>query len=354
MPNVLRIIDANANRAREAMRVLEEAARFILNDVELSAALKAMRHDFGAALATVEGLEDNRDTAGDVGTRISTDDERVRGDILDVVTAAGKRLGEALRAIEEYGKTLGEPACAVGVVVEALRYRAYELERRVKIALPTGRGIQWRLCVLITEALCPGGDWQRIATTALEAGADCIQIREKDVPIRELVDRIRRLVDLCRPHGAAVIVNDRPDVAWLAGADGVHLGQEDLTCADARRLVGRQLLIGVSTSRLEEADRAIRQGADYCGIGPMFATTTKKKDHIVGPNYARAFVTRFPTVPHLAIGGVTAKNVDQLVSAGVAGVAVSSAVCRADDPASEVTALLQALKPATPVSSRKS
>ena len=351
MPNVLRIIDANANRAREAMRVLEEAARFILNDEDLSSAFKCLRHDVAAALRAIDGLEDNRDTPGDVGTRISTDREQKRADVLGVVTAAGKRLGEALRTIEEYAKMLGEPACALGGAVELMRYRAYELERRLKTALTTGRATQWRLCVLITEQLCPQGDWQRVAAAAVDAGADCIQLREKNLAGREQVQRARVLVELCRPRRVAVIVNDRPDVAWLAGADGVHLGQDDLSCADARRLVGRQLLIGVSTSRLEEAEQAIRQGADYCGIGPMFRSSTKQKDHIVGPDYARAFVKQFPTVPHLAIGGITAQHIDQTIAAGVRGVAVSSAVCGAKDPAAEVSAILRALAPAE--SSRK-
>src|SRR5690606_33559530 len=109
--------------------------------------------------------------------------------------------------------------------------------------------------------------------------------------------------------GVSVIVNDRPDIALLSGADGVHVGQGDLPCRDVRKLVGRQLMIGVSTARLDEVRAAVEHGADYVGVGPMFATTTKQKDVIVGPAYLRAVVTAFPRLPHLAIAGITPDNI---------------------------------------------
>ena len=342
MPNVLRIIDANANRAREALRVMEEAARFILDDAALVDPIKQLRHDLAAALAPVAGLEASRDTPGDVGRTISTRSELSRGSVADVATAAGKRLSEALRAIEEYGKTLGESAAGLSGAIESLRYRGYDLEHRLNRALATGEARQWRLCVLISAALCPGGEWRRVVEAAVDAGADCIQLREKTTDGDEMLRRARELVALCRPRGVSVIVNDRPDVALLAGADGVHLGQTDLPCAEARKLVGGQLLIGVSTSRLEEAKQALRDGADYCGVGPMFPTTTKRKDVIVGPDYLREYVA-WGRLPHLAIAGVTPANVGRLVGAGAEGAAVSSAVCAADDPGAVVRQLLHAL-----------
>ncbi len=348
MASVLRIIDANANRAREALRVMEEAARFILDDAELIEGLKQLRHDLAAALKRVDGLEANRDTPGDVGTTIKTTSEGVRGSAADVAIAAGKRLSEALRAMEEYGKTLGETASgrpgelSFAAAIEKARYRGYELEQRLNNAMASGRAKQWRLCVLISESLCPGGDWWRVAQAAVEGGADCIQLREKSHDAGELLARARRLVEICRPRGVSVIVNDRPDVALLSGADGVHLGQTDLPCAEVRRLVGRQLIVGVSTSKLDEAKRAQRDGADYCGVGPMFNTSTKHKEIIVGPAYLREFVA-WGKLPHQAIGGITAHNAEELVAAGGRGVAVSSAVCCADDPVAAVRRMLSVL-----------
>jgi thiamine-phosphate pyrophosphorylase len=344
MPSVLRILDANANRAREALRVMEEAARFILDDAPLTEDIKKLRHDLAAALSAVEGLEANRDTPGDVGASIKTTAEMSRESVADVAIAAGKRLSEALRAIEEYGKTLGDHIGATGfaAAIERLRYRGYDLEQRLDRAMATGRATQWRLCVLLTEKLCTPHDWRTVLDAALDAGADCVQLREKELDSGWLLRRAEEVVSRCRRAGAACIINDRPDVALLSGADGVHVGQTDLPTPEVRRLVGRQLLLGVSTSRLEQAQRALLDGADYCGVGPMFSTTTKHKDVIVGPAYLREYAA-WNKLPHLAIGGITPDNLDQLVDTGVRGVAVSSAVCAAADPGAVVRRILSQL-----------
>lgn len=344
MPNVLRILDVNANRAREALRVMEEAARFLLDDSALTEAIKSLRHDLSHALARLPALEANRDTPGDVGTAIKTPAELRRESPVQVALAAGKRLSESLRAIEEYAKSLPAPGCDIAPLAEALRYRGYDLEQRLLRAMGSGVARQWRLCVLISAELCPGGDWLGVAHACVEAGADCLQLREKNLDAGELLARTRTLVELCRPRGVSLIINDRPDVALLGGADGVHLGQTDLPCAEARRLVGRQLLIGVSTSRLEEAKQAKLDGADYCGVGPMFATSTKRKDRIAGPAYLREF-TAWGGLPHLAIGGIIPQRIAELIPAGLRGVATSSAVCASRDPAGAVRAFLNALPP---------
>ena len=342
MPTVLRILDANANRAREALRVMEEAARFLLDDASLSGGLKRLRHDLAGLLAGIPALQAGRDTPGDVGTQLKTRREFQRQSVAEVALAAGKRLSEAMRALEEYGKTI--PARGFAAGIESLRYRGYALEQHLNQALATGRpGRQWRLCVLLSADLCPRGDWLAVAQAVVAAGADCLQLREKALDGGELLARARRLVKLCHPRGVSLIVNDRPDVALAAGADGVHLGQTDLPCREVRRLFGAQLLVGVSTSNLKMAGQALRDGADYCGLGPMFPTTTKHKPVLAGPRYARAFVRRYPGVAHLAIGGITPGNIAPLTRAGVRGVAVSSAVCAAADPGRVVVDLLGAL-----------
>ncbi len=339
MRSVLRILDANANRAREALRVMEEAARFLLDDAALSRELKTLRHELAERLRVIPSLELHRDPPGDVGTTIHTASERGRQGAAEVAVAAGKRLTEALRAIEEYGKTLGDDA--LPAQIEAMRYRAYELERRLHASLGAGVARQWRLSLLLTESLCTHKPWRAVLGEALDVGVDCVQVREKQMEAAELLARCREAVALCRGR-ATVIVNDRVDVALAAGADGVHLGQADLPCAEARRLVGRRLLIGVSTSAIEEARRAKHDGADYCGVGPMFTTTTKHKDVIVGPEYLRAYLA-WGGLPHLAIGGIKAANVGELVEAGVRGVAVSSEVCGAAEPGRAAAELLRRL-----------
>lgn len=338
MNSVARILDANANRAREAMRVMEEAARFLLDDASLSESIKSLRHDFASTAGAINvDLPRYRDTPNDVGTQITLPTESSRSTVNDVVIAAGKRLSEALRAMEEYAKTL--PDCKAPAMLEALRYRGYSIEQQLAARLKSTTRRQWKLCVLISEDLCPDGDWQRVADAVIAGGSDCIQLREKSLEGGELLRRATWLTQRCRGHDVTCIINDRPDIALLAGADGVHLGQGDLPCTEVRRLAGNQLLIGVSTSELVQAQQAYADGADYCGIGPMFPTTTKHKPVIVGPDYLRAY-RQWDMLPHLAIGGITPQNLPQLVDAGVQGIAVSSIVCKASDPQQVVQQLL--------------
>ncbi len=351
---VYRVVDVNTNRACEALRVMEDTARLVLDDRELALAIKSARHDLSHALAALDARVANRDTPADVGTTISTPQETQPRSLSELATAAGKRLGEALRVLEEYSKVVGgqspdgEP---LSPVIEAIRYRGYEWTRRLDGALATGRARQWRVCVIISEALCPGGDWWRVVEAVVQRDrdgeplADCIQLREKSLGDRELLSRAHKLVAYCKPRGVSTIINDRPDIALLASADGVHDGQEDLTCGDIRRVAGRALLVGVSTSNLSEAEAAIRDGADYCGVGPVFATATKHKPLIAGPGYVREFTSTHPHTAHLAIGGITPGNIAQAVEAGAQGVAVSSIVCQADDPAGMVGALRRAWAP---------
>ena len=335
MSGIPRILDANANRAREALRTLEEAARFLLNDTRLSRDLKQLRHDLAAALAGRSTLALNRDPPGDVGTTVTTEAEGIRRSVTDVITAAGHRLSEALRCLEEYGKLQPTPPA-----IEPLRYRAYELERRLLAALAPRAPRQWRLCLLLTESLCQH-PWPDVLSAAVANGVDCVQVREKEMEAGPLLARVRNVMERVG-DGTTVIVNDRPDVAVAAGAHGVHLGQGDLPCAAVRKLFGHQLIVGVSTSSLDEAKAAADQGADYCGVGPMFPTTTKHKPVLAGPAYLRDYVKwSKPVGPtHLAIGGITSANVPKLIDAGGEGIAVSSSICAADDPAQATRQLI--------------
>lgn len=347
MRSVLRIIDANANRAREALRLLEDLARFSLDDPALSARAKSIRHGLTgvmeAAFGAKAGLIAERDTPGDVGTAISTPSEGQRTDASQIAAAAGSRIGEALRAIEECLK-LESPGHAP--MVERLRYEAYELERQLlpRLARPDPR---MRLCVLLTERLCAHHPWQRVAELAIEGGADGIQLREKELGDGELLARARCLVGQTRGTGVRVILNDRADIALLCEADGVHVGQGDLPVREARRIVGGQRLVGVSTSNLDEARRAFAEGADLIGVGPIFASATKPKPGLGGIELARAFAAdpELAGRPWLAISGIDAVGAGELASVGCKGVAVSSAVCSSPDPARAVREILAALAP---------
>ncbi|MEM1165247.1 MAG: thiamine phosphate synthase [Planctomycetota bacterium] len=346
---LLRVIDVNSNRSREAIRVMEDVARFVLDDAELARGLKTLRHDFAVAIESFASAIVVRDTPNDVGTAISTDTEHERADVRSVARAAGKRLTEALRSLEECVKTVDRSAA---VVLESLRYRAYELERRLVLALGSPKGVQWRLGVLLTESLCTHHSWQRVAELALDGGAECLQVREKELTDRELLERARWLREVTHERGASLVINDRPDITVLADADGVHLGQTDMSVTDARRIVGLDRVIGVSATTLEQAVAAAHAGADGLGLGPMFETRTKatpggRTDGSVAGlaliHAVRRHGAPLADLPHLAIGGITPANARELGAAGIRGLAVSAAVCNSPTPSEVCAQLLQSL-----------
>jgi thiamine-phosphate pyrophosphorylase len=201
-----------------------------------------------------------------------------------------------------------------------------------------GAAPQWRVCLLLTEASCRR-PWREALAAAIAGGIDCVQVREKSMDGRALAARVREVIDVARPRGVAVVVNDRADVALACGADGVHVGQGDLAPADVRRVAGDALLVGVSTHCVAEAECAVAAGADLCGVGAMFASRTKPDVAPQGEAYLCAYLARFAHVPHLAIGGIEPANVAQLAAAGCRGVAVSSVVCGAEDPGAVAHAL---------------
>ncbi|HOQ88294.1 MAG TPA: thiamine phosphate synthase [Phycisphaerae bacterium] len=342
--SVARILDANFNRAREALRVIEDYARFVQDDPVGCERVKHLRHDLAGCIrrlagsvhaawgdASAERLADAllaaRDTPGDVGTHIVTESEQHRADARDVCVAALKRLPEALRTLEEYGKTLD---AAVAAEIEALRYRAYDLEQRMMMRGDrSARFARVQLYVLVTESLCRD-DWLSVARAAIAGGADCLQLREKNLDDGELLSRARRLRELCREHDVLFIVNDRPDIARLADADGVHLGQTDMPMVDARRILGPDRLIGVSTHNREQFDAAVASGPDYIAVGPMFQSSTKPQDHVPGPDLA-AYATARTGIPIVPIGGIVPENAGILYQAGCRCVCVCSAVISADD-----------------------
>lgn len=349
--SVLRILDANFNRAREALRTMEEFARFVLGDASLTQALKFIRHDLTAAVTNLPEqsntsakqiphyqmttLPNHRDIVGDAGATICTQAESQRATTTDVVCAACKRLTESLRALEEYGKII-DPNFAAAI--EQIRYRAYDLERRLSVTINAREKFSSvRLYVLITESLCRA-DWFDTARAALDGGADCLQLREKNLPDRELLARAKRLAQLCRDRQRLFIVNDRPDIALTASAHGVHLGQEDLPVAAARRILPAQMIVGVSTHTIQQIDAAIEQAPDYIAVGPMFDSPTKPQSYLAGPALL-AEARRRTSLPLVAIGGIDESNVHAVLDAAPACVCVCRAVIAQPDPASRARRL---------------
>jgi thiamine-phosphate pyrophosphorylase len=180
---------------------------------------------------------------------------------------------------------------------------------------------------------------EALAELACAGGADVIQLRDKSLDAETMLAVARRVQSICERHGATLIVNDQVEVAVAVGAGGVHLGRSDAPIGDVRRRAGETFIIGASAGSRDEAVAAERAGADYVGVGHVFATTSKVK---AGPPIGLdglAAVCAAVSIPVIAIGGITPENAASAVDAGAWGVAVISAVCSADDPRAAATRL---------------
>lgn len=337
MREIYRILDANFNRAREALRVAEDCGRFALNDPAITAMAKTFRSDLAEIIRglPVSELIISRDTPGDLGTDLTSPMETRRDNLSDVAVAACKRLTESLRTIEEYSKVV---APTLTLTIERMRYNAYTLEQRlVERLLVSAKFASVRLYVLISSNLCRGSLLE-VARAAIAGGADAIQLREKNIPDAQLLAFAAELRELTDETNRLLIINDRADIAALVAADGVHVGQGDLPIADVRRLLRPGAIVGRSTHSIEQMQAAVTEGADYVSAGPMFPTTTKDRAP-VGPGLLEQAVAQEISRPVVCIGGIDANNAGGLVKLGARCVAVSAAVCSAADPRAAAEAI---------------
>lgn len=190
---------------------------------------------------------------------------------------------------------------------------------------------QWDLYVIITTELGGGRPTLELVRQSLAGGATAIQLREKDLPARKLVELGRVIRELTRDAGAAFIINDRLDVALAVEADGLHIGQEDLPATIARQLLGPDKILGVSVGTVAEARQAAADGADYIGAGPLYATKSKgDTGSPIGLKGLRA-IRAAVAIPIVGIGGINASNAAEVIAAGADGIAVISAVIGAPD-----------------------
>lgn len=170
---------------------------------------------------------------------------------------------------------------------------------------------------------------------SLEAGVDYIQLREKDITSAEYLRRARRLREMTADFDTKLIINDRLDIAMLCDADGVHLGQSDVPVQDARMLLGKGKIIGVTAKTVEQAEQAMADGADYLGSGAWFPTETKKDAVPLSEEVYRAIRKAAP-IPNVAVGGITAQNCIRPLECKATGLAISAGILRAKSPEAEV------------------
>lgn len=339
----LRILDANFNRAAEGMRVAEDYCRFALGDGHLTRRCKHLRHALSAVMQSLSpaALAAARETRGDVGANNKTPAEGERNSLVHIATASWHRVQQALRALEETLKLTAPDAAAK---IESLRYDAYTYDKACRITSESSQRLAGaKLYVLIAGGASECAFVER-AEELIAAGAHVLQLRDKRLDDRTLLARarlLRRVLDSQPPtpdsRPPLLILNDRPDIGALARADGVHVGQEELSVHDVRQIVGPDLLIGISTHNLEQARQAVLDGANYIGCGPTFPSQTKNFPDFPGLTFLRELAAEI-SLPAFAIGGITLENLPQVLATGCTRIAIGGAAADAAQIAAQLAA----------------
>ncbi|WP_310484535.1 thiamine phosphate synthase [Chamaesiphon sp. VAR_48_metabat_403] len=341
-PAVWRILDANFDRAREGLRIIEEWCRFALNNSALASECKQMRQELG--MWHTPEIRSARDTSGDVGTALSHPREEQRTGIEQLLQANLCRIQEALRVLEEYGK-LYSPNLSSGC--KQMRYRVYTLESNL---------LAYRRRQLLTSAklylvTAPSPDLLPRVEAALQGGLTLVQYRDKQANDIDRLAIARQMCQLCHNYGALFILNDRVDLALAVDADGVHLGQQDVSIALARQILGSQRIVGKSTTNPSEMAQAIKEGADYIGVGPVYETPTKAGKAAAGLEYVQ-HAAKNATIPWFAIGGIDNTNIDDVLQAGAPAIAIVRAIMNSETPTQAVQSCLAMLNRVPQLGSR--
>lgn len=332
---VYRILDANLNRTREALRVIEDLFRFDRNDFTITEKLKNIRHSLIEieSILSRQHLISARDSTTDIGKDIENPsiDLKKRG-LEDTVIANFKRLEEALRCIAEYGNLIDSK---IADTAEKIRFETYSIEKEFYQTLPKNRFEKVRLYLLVgTEVGISKEALPSLLAELLEAGIDAVQLREKSLSDRDLLILAEKLSALCKEKNKILIINDRPDIAELSDADGVHLGQEDLPPSYARKILSSNKIIGISTHNQKELDEAIKLNPTYIAIGPAFSSPTKPNLSPISLDFIKETIDILKKVdiPELLIGGITKDNIQILLEIGARRFAIQSGILKRPDP----------------------
>ncbi|MGB2925503.1 MAG: thiamine phosphate synthase [Limnothrix sp.] len=319
---IFRILDANLDRAREGLRIVEEWCRFGLDNGALAADCKNMRQTL--AQWHSEQLRAARDTPNDVGTELTHPQEETRTDLTHLLRANLCRVEEALRVLEEYSKLYDG---GMAQACKQMRYQVYTLESQL-FAPQLQQKLQAAYLYLVTS---PHENLFGIVEAALQGGVHIVQYRDKDTNDDVRFANALELKKLCDRYNALFLVNDRVDLAVAVDADGVHLGQTDLPIATAREILGAGKIVGRSTTNPEEMDKALKEGADYVGVGPVYETPTKPGKAASGHAYV-SYAQEYCSVPWFAIGSINTDNIHEVLGAGAERVAVVRSIMAAEQP----------------------
>ena len=329
---IYRAIDANINRAMEGLRVCEDIMRFTLGIADFSEKLKGLRHEVASAAGMFPGeaLLDSREVESDSGKFYDLPGEKKRESAGDMLGANIHRAIEAVRSLEEFSKLV--QCDNRDNLFQRIRFSLYSLEKQMGSRIRRDdrvRRLRGSLYCIIDSAFVQEGRYTETADQMIKGGAGVIQLRMKGAPAREMLPVARELAEICKQAGLLFIVNDHADIACLAGADGLHLGQEDLPVSEARRIVPASMIIGISTHSPEQAAEEEANGPDYIAVGPVFDTGSKNGTRLegIGTDAVRN-VCAHTGLPVVAIGGITPESAKELEGTGCASVAVISYIYR--------------------------
>lgn len=346
--SILRILDVNRNRCFEALRVVEEYTRFILNSQELSARIKGIRHNLFQSFseAGLKDLTEFRESQSDVGapgqTPIPADPRQSPRDVLG---ANLSRARESFRALEEYSRPR---YLSLAQSLERGRYTLYQLEKDI-LDFALRRDLRTRLreeplCLLLSPG--PGRPpVLEMAKRARDGGCGFFQLRLKAVNDQEHYETACRIGEFCTQNDALFVVNDRSDVAGSIPGTGVHLGQEDLPVAVARGILGDRRILGLSLHSEEERAKTLTQDVDYVGVGTIFSSPTKPELGAAGLGLLGELSSKID-LACFAIGGISASNVEAAMKVGGTGVAVSSAILDAPDMTASTAEIVKKVRAA--------
>ncbi len=344
--NTLRIIDANLNRIGEGLRLLEELARMILNDVNLTQQLKTMRHQI---LETDKRFNQRllqaRDSEGDVGINLEAPPKKER-ELPDILVANSRRVQESLRTIEELAKI---PQTGLDTEkFKKARFDLYTIERNLLSRLLRQDKVKRLsgLYVIVDTQALPKRSHIDVARAAIAGGARVIQLRDKTSNKKDLLPIAEQLKALCAEHNVLFIINDHLDLLLAVDADGLHLGQDDLPIKTTRRLLPVDKILGISTRTVDGAVAAQTEGADYIAVGAMYPTPSKQAAQVVGVERLKQ-VRKAVTLPLVAIGGINQENAAAVMAAGANSIALIRAIVQAQSPekaAREIVNIIEASK----------
>lgn len=342
-----RMLDANLNRAQEAMRTLEDIARF-RDQAVLQSEYKRLRHVLAHATETwdVALLLRSRNATLDVGREVKTTAEADRSAGFSAISqAASQRVQQALRCLEE-GAKYQYPSTAA--TIEQIRYQIYDLNATLILSLQRDTDfLKNAKLYALADCRLPLDEFASRIASISGAGVDIIQIREKSKDAQEILEYTQAAIQSVDASVTRIIVNDRADLCQLSGAYGLHVGQSDLSVSQSRRILSPQSIVGLSTHDIGQVQQAMKLGADYIGCGPTFPSQTKSFTEFSGLAFLRSVAQEIDQeqLPAFAIGGINQENVQQVLDTGIKRIVIGSAIWNAANPEEATTQLKSKLVP---------